>query len=152
MNDTRHMAAALGFSGLQTGAATQGIVGESKAFRLQCSCKQPLFTQDHGQVPMDLPAGRCAVSELRIRLEDYGEGMDLEAVKQHIGMVYDLQWAQVGAAAGGGRSNGRARVCAEMARWWMVCAAQWLELEEMRGDVEIALRLRAPASAAGVRR
>lgn len=33
-----------------------------------------------------------------------------------------------------------------------VCVPQWLELEEMRGDVESLLRLRALASAAGVLR
>ena len=64
-------------------------------FDMKCMCSKEVTVPDSGKLPVDIPIGKCAATEIVVKQDETGTGMTLDEVKVHIGNPLKLQWAKV---------------------------------------------------------
>lgn len=75
--------------------ATGKKVPMQQKFDMKCMCVKELVIPESGKIPVDIPFGKCAATEVRIKSEEEGVGLSIEDVRAHIGNPLKLQWAKV---------------------------------------------------------
>merc|ERR1711988_134024 len=75
--------------------ATGKKVPMQQKFDMKCMCVKELVIPESGKIPVDIPFGKCAATEVRIKSEEEGVGLSIEDVRSHIGNPLKLQWAKV---------------------------------------------------------
>ena len=83
------------WSFLQTGMTMGKSIPIQQKFDMKCMCSKEVTVPDSGKLPVDIPIGKCAATEIVVKQDETGTGMTLDEVKVHIGNPLKLQWAKV---------------------------------------------------------
>eukprot|EP00300_Choanocystis_sp_HF-7_P027091 c32154_g1_i1.p1 GENE.c32154_g1_i1~~c32154_g1_i1.p1 ORF type:complete len:405 (-),score=76.25 c32154_g1_i1:38-1252(-) len=92
----RHFANTEATSFLETGVSTsKNVIGMNTPFNVKCVCTATVNVPSNLKLPMEIPFGKCAATEVTIAMKEDGTGMSPDNVRKAFGNPLRAKWAKV---------------------------------------------------------
>jgi len=64
-------------------------------FQVECQCTEQVRIPSNMKLPMEIPFGACAATEVKVATKEAGSGMTVEDVRTAVGNPLKISWAKV---------------------------------------------------------
>lgn len=76
-------------------ASSSKYIPIQQKFQVECQCTEQVRIPSNMKIPMEIPFGACAATEVMIATKEAGPGMTVEDVRTAIGNPLKTKWAKV---------------------------------------------------------